>query len=68
VFSSSLSGEGEGLTGVSSTNDIHWLQVVCADLSHIGEPLHVRPVLRQYVTAEGIELDLPYGMPYSGPL
>jgi hypothetical protein len=61
------SGDAEWLARVASADDINRLQVVCADISHVGEPLRVRPMLRQHVAAERIVFHLPHGMPHARP-
>jgi hypothetical protein len=38
------------------------------EATHIIEPRHIRPVPREHLEAVRVVLDLPYGMPETGPL
>jgi hypothetical protein len=53
---SSLPGDTEGLTRESSANNVNWPDILAPQFGHILMARHVRPVLREHLPAEPIDL------------
>jgi hypothetical protein len=53
---SSLPGDTEGLTRESAANNVNWSDILAPQLGHILMARHVRPVFREHLPAERIDL------------